>query len=88
MSENPHFEVDNFILLLRDRMYTRNGYVRQFLVSWVCHRLVTVALFCCQLLKILFLDSVPEIHMHEHVPEFIDGLFMILGDKSNPIKKR
>ena len=37
VSENPHFEVDNFILLLRDRMYTRNGYVRQFLVSWVCY---------------------------------------------------
>ena len=38
--------------------------------------------------QILFLDSVPEIHMHEHVPEFIDGLFMTLGDKSHPIKKR
>ena len=35
VSENPHFDIDNFILLLRDRIYTHDGYTKQFLVSWV-----------------------------------------------------
>ncbi len=35
VSENPHFDIDNFILLLRSRIYTKDGYARQFLVSWV-----------------------------------------------------
>jgi vacuole morphology and inheritance protein 14 len=70
VSENPHFDVDNFISLLRERMYTNNTFARQFLVSWI-----------------LFLDSVPDIHMHEHVPEFIDALFSILGDTNPQIKK-
>ena len=36
VSENPHFDIDNFILLLRDRIYTHDGFARQFLISWVC----------------------------------------------------
>lgn len=35
VSENPHFDIDNFIFLLRSRIYTKDGYARQFLVSWV-----------------------------------------------------
>ena len=35
VSENPHFDIDNFILLLRNRIYTHDGFTRQFLVSWV-----------------------------------------------------
>ena len=35
VSENPHFDVDDFILLLRTRIYTKDSYARQFLVSWV-----------------------------------------------------
>ena len=35
VSENPHFDIDNFILLLRDRIYSKDGFARQFLVSWV-----------------------------------------------------
>ena len=35
VSENPHFDIDNFIILLRDRIYTKDGFARQFLVSWV-----------------------------------------------------
>ncbi len=35
VSENPHFDVDTFISLLRDRIYSKDGYARQFLVSWV-----------------------------------------------------
>lgn len=35
VSENPHFDIDNFILLLRSRIYTKDGFARQFLVSWV-----------------------------------------------------
>ena len=37
--------------------------------------------------QISFLDSVPDIHMHEHVPEFIDGLFLILGDQRKEIRR-
>ncbi len=35
VSENPHFDVDTFISLLRDRIYSNDGNARQFLVSWV-----------------------------------------------------
>ena len=42
-------------------------------------------LFLC--FQILFLDSVPDIHMHEHVPEFLDGLFCILGDSRDEIRR-
>ena len=35
VSENPHFDVDGFIILLRERIYTQNVFARQFLVSWV-----------------------------------------------------
>ena len=38
-------------------------------------------------LQIGFLDSVPDIHMQEHVPEFIDGLFCILGDQRKEIRR-
>ena len=37
--------------------------------------------------QIQFLDSVPDIHMHEHVQEFIDGLFCILGDERKEIRR-
>ncbi|XP_064393704.1 protein VAC14 homolog isoform X2 [Halichondria panicea] len=70
VSENPHFDVDTFISLLRDRIYSKDGYARQFLVSWVS-----------------FLDSVPDIHIQEHVQEFIDGLFLILGDERKEIRR-
>ena len=39
------------------------------------------------ILQIQFLDSVPDIHMHEHVQEFIDGLFCILGDERKEIRR-
>ena len=43
VSENPHFDTDNFIQLLRERIYTKDGFARQFLVSWVRrYRTVTV----------------------------------------------
>ena len=38
--------------------------------------------------QIQFLDSVPDIHMHEHVQEFIDGLFCILGDERKEIRRQ
>ena len=37
VSENPHFDIDNFIYLLRSRIYTKDGFARQFLVSWVSY---------------------------------------------------
>ncbi|KAL5466838.1 hypothetical protein EMCRGX_G030989 [Ephydatia muelleri] len=70
VSENPHFDIDNFIVLLRNSIYTNNGFAKTFLVSWIS-----------------FLDSIPDMHMHEHLPEFLDGLFTILGDPRKEIKK-
>lgn len=70
VSENPHFDIDNFIMLLRNSIYSNNGFAKTFLVSWIS-----------------FLDSIPDMHMHEHLPEFLDGLFNILGDPRKEIKK-
>ena len=41
----------------------------------------------CTHMQISFLDSVPDIHMSEHVPEFVDGLFCILGDQTKEIRR-
>ena len=38
-------------------------------------------------LQVSFLDSVPDIHIQEHVQEFIDGLFLILGDERKEIRR-
>ncbi|XP_049876848.1 protein VAC14 homolog isoform X2 [Pectinophora gossypiella] len=36
VTESSMFELAAFIPMLRERMYTRNAFARQFLVSWVC----------------------------------------------------
>ena len=74
-------------MLLRDRMYTTSTFARQFLVSWVIQCIDIIIIIKLSYLQIQFLDSVPDIHMHEHLPEFVDGLFLILGDHSTQIKK-
>lgn len=45
VSENPHFDIDNFILLLRDRIYTKDAFARQFLVSWVSFTIIMIIRF-------------------------------------------
>ena len=50
-------------------------------------RLVCVNSGLIYVTQISFLDSVPDIHIHEHVPEFIDGLFCILGDQRKEIRR-
>ena len=35
VTESPHFDLEEFITLLRQRLQVRNPYVRQFLVSWI-----------------------------------------------------
>jgi len=35
VTENPNFDIESFIPILRERMYTKERFVRQFLVSWV-----------------------------------------------------
>ena len=117
VSENPHFDIDNFIVLLRNSIYTNNGFAKTFLVSWVrisvfwfffffffwawpsqgllCttgvhHGEVSPWSLVCvshSIQQISFLDSIPDMHMHEHLPEFLDGLFSILGDSRKEIKK-
>ncbi|XP_014678213.1 PREDICTED: protein VAC14 homolog [Priapulus caudatus] len=70
VTESASFDLVAFIPLLRERIYTRNPFARQFLVSWV-----TV------------LDAVPDINMLVYLPEILDGLFHILGDPNQEIKK-
>lgn len=35
-SSNEKFDIIVLMQLLRERIYVKNSYVRQFLVSWVC----------------------------------------------------
>jgi vacuole morphology and inheritance protein 14 len=35
VTESPHFDLEEFIALLRQRLQVSNPYVRQFLVSWI-----------------------------------------------------
>lgn len=37
--------------------------------------------------KILVLDSVPDLDMTIHLPEILDGIFTIFQDKSSEIRK-
>lgn len=58
---------------------------------WVLVMLVR----CCEthlflippLSQILVLESVPDINLLDYLPEILDGLFQILGDNSNEIRK-
>uniref|UniRef100_A0A8C2HPA3 Protein VAC14 homolog n=1 Tax=Cyprinus carpio TaxID=7962 RepID=A0A8C2HPA3_CYPCA len=40
-----------------------------------------------RLLKIHVLESVPDINLLDYLPEFLDGLFQILGDSSKEIRR-
>ncbi|GFN77931.1 vac14-like protein [Plakobranchus ocellatus] len=70
VTESSSFDLVAFIPLLRERIYTRNPFARQFVVSWI-----------------EVLDAVPDINMLVLLPEILDGLFQILGDNSNEIRK-
>lgn len=70
VTESSSFDLVAFIPLLRERIYTRNPFARQFVVSWI-----------------EVLDAVPDINMLVLLPEILDGLFQILGDTSNEIRK-
>ena len=39
------------------------------------------------ILQIVLLDQIPDVHMYVHLPEFLDGLFTILGDNNKEIRK-
>jgi hypothetical protein len=57
------FEVIAFIPLLRERIYVRNAFTRQFIVSWVCiiiinFRLIIVFFFCRCLFLHLYQNSI------------------------------
>jgi vacuole morphology and inheritance protein 14 len=64
------FDILVFIQLVRERIYSKNSYVRQFIVSW---------------LKVL--DSEPSINIIHYISELLDGLFQILDDPNQEIKK-
>ncbi|XP_064599095.1 LOW QUALITY PROTEIN: protein VAC14 homolog [Liolophura sinensis] len=64
------FDLVTFIPLLRERVYSKNPFARQFVVSWIS-----------------VLDAVPDINMLILLPEILDGLFQILGDTNQEIRK-
>ncbi|KAL4234817.1 PtdIns(3 5)P(2) sythesis regulation factor [Mactra antiquata] len=70
VTESASFDLVSFVPLLRERIYNKNPYARQFLVSWI-----------------ITLDAVPDINMLVLLPEFLDGLFEILGDSNQEIRK-
>lgn len=70
VTESSSFDLVSFIPLLRERIYTKNPFARQFIVSWI-----------------VTLDAVPDINMLVLLPEFLDGLFEILGDSNQEIRK-
>ncbi|CAG0916583.1 unnamed protein product [Notodromas monacha] len=70
VTETPSFDLVAFIPLLRERIYSKNPFARQFIISWIS-----------------VLDSVPDIDMLIFLPEFLDGLFLMLSDSSPEVKK-
>lgn len=88
-SGNEKFDIVVFMQLLRDRIYVKNSYVRQFLVSWVWYdknrQLFFVGLSLCWQLKVL--HSEPNINIVYHISDLLDGLFQILDDSNSEIKK-
>lgn len=70
MTESPSFDLAAFVPMLRERIYTRNAFARQFVVSWVS-----------------VLDAVPDIDLIAHLPELLDGLFNMLDDPNQEIRR-
>lgn len=58
MTESPTFDLVAFIPLLRERMYTKNTFARQFVISWISilHSVpdVNMVIFLPELLDGLF----------------------------------
>ena len=69
VTDSAHFDLVAFIPILREKLYTRDPYARQFLVSWM---------------KMLL--SIPELELVDHLPELLDGLFMILDGEIPEIR--
>lgn len=69
VTESSSFDLVAFMPLLRERIYTRNSFARQFIVSWIS-----------------ILHAVPDVDMLILLPEFLEGLFLILDDPSVEIK--
>ncbi|KAL0820036.1 hypothetical protein ABMA28_005995 [Loxostege sticticalis] len=70
VTESPSFDLAAFVPMLRERIYTRNAFARQFVVSWVS-----------------VLDAVPDIDLIAHLPELLDGLFNMLDDPNQEIRR-
>ncbi|XP_053614567.1 protein VAC14 homolog isoform X2 [Plodia interpunctella] len=70
VTESSSFDLAAFIPMVRARMYTRNAFARQFIVSWVA-----------------VLDAVPDVDLLPHLPELLDGLFKMLDDPNQEIRR-
>lgn len=70
VTESGLFDLVGFMPLLRERIYTKNTFGRQFVIAWVS-----------------VLDAVPNMDFIIFLPEILDGLFRILEDPTQEIKK-
>lgn len=70
VTESGLFDLVGFMPLLRERIYTKNPFGRQFVIAWVS-----------------VLDAVPNMDFIIFLPEILDGLFRILEDPTQEIKK-
>ncbi|XP_013192648.2 protein VAC14 homolog [Amyelois transitella] len=70
VTESSSFDLAAFIPMVRERIYTRNAFARQFIISWVS-----------------VLDAVPDIDLVGYLPELLDGLFKMLDDANQEIRR-
>ncbi|EDV94566.1 protein VAC14 homolog [Drosophila grimshawi] len=64
------FNLEAFIPLLRERMYVKDPFARQYVISWIS-----------------ILNAVPDINMVNYLTEILDGLFVMLEDKTVEIQR-
>jgi vacuole morphology and inheritance protein 14 len=64
---SPEFDIEQLMLLIRERIYTNNSSNRRFIISWL-HTVLKMPGF--------------SISITSFVPEVIDGLFRVLDDSS------
>ena len=75
-------------LLPQSLIFITNQIVYKNLLPFIAYRQLNVNLsYISTALQIVLLDQIPDVHMYVHLPEFLDGLFTILGDNNKEIRK-
>lgn len=90
MVSSGSFQIGDFMLLLRERIYTKNPNVRQFLISWVnsfdyCQK--HSAHDSIYNFQVQTLCTIPDVNLVPHLPDILDGCFQILSDPTPKIRE-